>query len=309
MPDEVAAPQAPQPEAPAQPSAPEPQPFSGQAAVEEVFSRINRSPLPPRQSPRTAQETQSGQEAATPTAEPPAPPEDKTDWKKRYSDLQSDYDRRAATQAAKVEEKLRQEFGTQMQQLTQAILLKQQQQAQQSSTPQADDYDRPLTRAEAKQLAQQEAYAIAQQIIASDPRLQVAGHISDYARFKDEKPESAKYDPFVKILLKYFPAAQGADLYNHLSQATGFFEELEREALAVKANGRGEGVRGAAPPVPQGVHPNVNQAAAELAERAARYRQEQGITPPNPTRPAIDTDGDLESGIDQIVGSILRPRR
>ena len=295
-------------------TAPAPEPFSAHEAVENVFSNLNRSPRPesfqrtatsePENTPSVENAPHTGQ-SAPPSVEPSAPA---INWEKRYNDLQSDYDRRAKNEASKVEEKLRGEFQGQMQQFAQAVLQRNQ---QQSSTQPADDgYDRPMTRAEAMQYAAQAAEQIVQQRLASDPRLQVAGHIGDWARYREERQDSTKYDPFVTKLLSKFPVPQGGNLHQHLNSAYEFFAELEAEAQALQANRQGEAAKGNNTPPPQQVHPNgQNQQAAALMERAARYRMEQGVAPSAATRPAIDAFGNEEEAIDAMVSAWMRGRR
>jgi hypothetical protein len=292
------------------------QPFSATQAVSDVFSNLNRSPLPDRptaiprepniqETPPTSSSEEQGQVATPPYEPQPAPsltPEDKTDWKKRYGDLQSDMDRRMN----KAQEQMRTEFTSQMQALTAALM-------QRQAPPPPDENtgygEHPALSPQQAAMVRAEAERLLEARLASDPRLQVAGQIGDWARYREEKKDSTKYDPFVRTLLKHFPAKAGEDVYEKLQSAYNFFADLEAEARA-QANPQGEGVRRENTPPPQPVHPQNNGAtAAELAARAARYRMETGIAATSATRPAIDTYGNEDEAISAIVDSALRGRR
>ena len=296
-------------EQPQQQQAAAPEPFSAHQAVEDLFASLNRSPRPETAQQSipskddTAKNDVLGQQATTPSVPAVPSAEKAVNWEKRYNDLQSDIDRRNN----KVEEKLRAEFQGQVQQLAQALILSRQQ--QQPSTQQADEgYDQPLTRKEAQAIMAQETARIRQELSA-DPRLQVAGHIADYARFQDEKQDYRKYEPFFKKFVEKFPLAPGESLHNKLSSFYDFMADLEAEAQA-QANRAGGAVNNnQTPPPQQAVHPNQADQAAALQERAQRYRMEQGVNTTAATRPAIDTFGNEEEAINAIVNSVMRGNR
>lgn len=288
-----------------------PEPFSAHEAVSNVLGSLNRSPRPESSSRASTvasdtatpiEEPHTGQATAPPPSEPSAPA---INLDKQINDLKSE-NGRLKKEVAGIEDRLRGEFIAQMQQLSQAMLLRNQQQPPQVSPD--DGYDRPLTRAEAMQLAQQAADQIVQQRLAADPRLQTAGHIGDWARYREEKQDSSKYDPFITKLLSKFPVPPGGNLHSHLSSAYEFFAELEAEAQALQANRQGEAARANNTPPPQ-PHPKPQDQAAALMERAQRYRMEQGVSPTAATRPAIDAFGNEEEAIDAMVSAWMRGRR
>lgn len=305
----------------------ESQPFSMQQAIQDAFAAINRNPLPdppPGESVEEAtvlQESTIAPSGEPATRKPPAPvssnedyeavAKDRDTWKKNYDNLQSDIDRRVN----KAVEKMQEQFNGQIQALTAALTrVVPQQQPPNSDYGQEGGYDQqPIsTRQQLQQLIQQEALKLYQQQMAQDPRIQMSGALGDWARYRMEFQDSEKFHPLVETVLEEFPELGQRDLYNNLSRLYKVGQKLIEKATRIQqANAQGEAARTQTQPSAGQVQPQGNPRAnaeqlAALQNRAGQYRMERGVSPSAQVKPSIDTNGDLNSAVDALVGNIMR---
>lgn len=286
--------------------------FNAHEAMEQFFGGINRSPIEshtneeaPLETPVTPQQqgetnaTTEPVQPASPSAEvaPAHPPAREAELQKqlkteqkRYNDLQSDIDRRINAATKGLQDRL------------DALLVR----LSAGQTPQSEEY--LAAQQQQQQEAQLQAYveSIVQQKIAADPRVQAGSVIGDWARFRAERPDSAKYNVLITKFLEKFPAPPGK-LYDQLNAAYEFWDDL----ATGMANGQGEAARNPQPqpttaqPAP-GYGKVTPDQAAVLAAKANAYKQEQGLSATNTAKPVVNPYGPLNKAVDQMVDAYVK---